>query len=295
MDMGSSQPHNLGTCSVSSYCWGGAEVHVVQQHVLPGPAWHKLCCNRLMLSLVVNELGGHCVAQLATNDRVSSRPAGTLRHAGHINFVPPGLSLWGYTDFMERIDEVRLIFDADHLGEIIGDEVRTTALTEPRLMFFDEKLLALARLLKECDASMHRFSLFCDSVITAIIARLVGMSDDTNSQRRRLGLAPSQVTRVTGLMQERVGESLRLSDLAALVGLSASQFSRAFKASTGTTPHKWHLDARIGHAKRLLVNRHNSIVQIALDSGFSEQSHFTRAFRAATGTSPHVWRRARLT
>jgi AraC-like DNA-binding protein len=76
-----------------------------------------------------------------------------------------------------------------------------------------------------------------------------------------------------------------------LAGLSPSQFGRAFKTSTGTTPHLWHLDARIEGAKRLLLDRRNRLVDIALDTGFSEQSHFTRAFNSATGVSPGAWRR----
>jgi AraC-like DNA-binding protein len=36
------------------------------------------------------------------------------------------------------------------------------------------------------------------------------------------------------------------------------------------------------------------LVDIALDTGFSEQSHFTRAFRGATGVSPGEWRRRAL-
>src|SRR6266571_1168533 len=80
----------------------------------------------------------------------------------------------------------------------------------------------------------------------------------------------------------------------ALTGLSASQFGRAFKVSTGMTPHKWHLAIRIEYAKRMLTDREKRLVDIALEAGFSEQSHFTRAFTSANGISPNAWRRTRL-
>jgi AraC-like DNA-binding protein len=51
------------------------------------------------------------------------------------------------------------------------------------------------------------------------------------------------------------------------------------------------LDARIESAKRLLAKHNISLAEIALDTGFSEQSHFSRAFRASTGVSPGAWRR----
>jgi AraC-like DNA-binding protein len=54
------------------------------------------------------------------------------------------------------------------------------------------------------------------------------------------------------------------------------------------------LNVRIETAKRMLANPQHDLVEIALDTGFSEQSHFNRAFRAITGASPGAWRR-RLT
>jgi AraC family transcriptional regulator len=101
------------------------------------------------------------------------------------------------------------------------------------------------------------------------------------------------LSRVTEFMRDNVDQPIRLSDLASLAGLSASQFGRAFKVSTGATPHKWFLDARIECAKAMLADPSRNLVDIALETGFSEQSHFTRAFRAATGASPNAWRRQR--
>jgi AraC family transcriptional regulator len=99
---------------------------------------------------------------------------------------------------------------------------------------------------------------------------------------------------VTDFVHDNLSRSICLSELASLADLSASQFGRAFKVSTGMTPHKWHLAARIEYAKRMLEDRKKSLVDIALEAGFSEQSHFTRAFTAANGVSPHAWRRSRL-
>jgi AraC-like DNA-binding protein len=50
------------------------------------------------------------------------------------------------------------------------------------------------------------------------------------------------------------------------------------------------LDARIECAKAMLADPHRNLVDIALETGFSEQSHFSRAFRAATGATPNTWR-----
>jgi AraC family transcriptional regulator len=84
---------------------------------------------------------------------------------------------------------------------------------------------------------------------------------------------------------------VRLGELSAIVGLSQSQFGRAFKASTGLSPHQWQLNARITKAQELLLSGALSLSEVALITGFAEQSHFTRVFKSVTGTSPAVWRR----
>jgi hypothetical protein len=56
------------------------------------------------------------------------------------------------------------------------------------------------------------------------------------------------------------------------------------------TPHRWLLERRVDRAKELL--RHSSpIAEIALECGFSDQSHFTRVFTNLMGVPPGVWRR----
>jgi AraC-like DNA-binding protein len=90
-----------------------------------------------------------------------------------------------------------------------------------------------------------------------------------------------------------LSEAVRLRDLADITGLSQSQFGRAFKASTGISPYQWQLNARVDRAQQLLVDGKRSLAQIALDTGFSEQSHPTRVFRNLVGTTPRSWQRDR--
>jgi len=88
-----------------------------------------------------------------------------------------------------------------------------------------------------------------------------------------------------------LAEAVRLKELSAIVGLSQSQFGRAFKASTGLSPHQWQLHARITKAQELLLAGALALSEVALVTGFAEQSHFNRVFKSVTGTSPAVWRR----
>jgi AraC family transcriptional regulator len=293
VDIGSRAPHNLGAARIRSHCWSGMAVHSIRQQVLPGSAWHQLNCDRPILSIIVNEAGGHCETR---SDIVESRPwrkgARVQRdQVGHLSLIPADMPIWGYSDGMAHFDEVRLILDIDRVLDVTGGEFPLTQLTEPRLMFVDKPLQTLARLLASSEEEMPGFVLFGDSLVTAMIARLSQLHTANRSSDRRLGLTKRQLSQVTEFMRDNISSPIRLSQLAELAGLSSSQFGRAFKISTGTTPHQWFLDARIECAKAMLADRNRNLVDIALETGFSEQSHFSRAFRTATGASPKAWRR----
>jgi AraC family transcriptional regulator len=295
VDHGSSHPHNLEAARVRSHTLCGIEVHCVQQDALPGRSWHQLSSRRPMLAIVVNESGGRCEARRSLYDGVNHSNPRRHRRNGHTSLIPAGLPVWCYSDQIARVDAVRLVLDVDRVFEVMGGEFPVAELAEPRLTFFDDKVQALARLLASSQDDMPGFHLFGDSVVAAIIASLSRLSmTKPTAACRRLGLTRRQLTRVTEFMHDNLSRPIRLSELASLTGLSASQFGRAFKVSTGTTPHKWHLAARIEYAKLLLADRSKRLVDIALDAGFSEQSHFTRAFTAANGLSPNAWRHTRL-
>jgi AraC family transcriptional regulator len=295
VDHGSSQPHNLGAARIRSHTLCGIEVHCVQLDVLPGRAWHQLSNRHPMLAIVVNEAGGLCEARPSLHSCVNRSNLRRHRRNGHTSLIPAGLPIWCYSDQIARVDAVRLVLDVDRVFEVMGGEFEVSGLAEPRLSFFDGDLQVLARLLATSQDQMPSFNLFGDSVVAAIVARISQLNTTIHPEAsRRLGLTKRQLTQVTEFVHDNLSRSIRLSELASLAGLSASQFGRAFKVSTGMTPHKWHLAARIDYAKRMLADREKSLVDIALEAGFSEQSHFTRAFTAANGISPNAWRRSRL-
>jgi len=92
--------------------------------------------------------------------------------------------------------------------------------------------------------------------------------------------------RVVGLM----GISLRVKELAARAGLSAYQFEqrlrRIFQLTAGQLIQKTRMEAAV----RRLRETNDSIVTVALDCGYSDQSAFTRQFRQTTGMSPSEYR-----
>lgn len=110
---------------------------------------------------------------------------------------------------------------------------------------------------------------------------------------KRGGLAPWQADLASRLLLRNLGADLPVGELARLCGLSRSYFTRAFKASMGTPPHRWLLRERVRRAGEMLERTDESISLIALTCGFADQSHLTRVFHAVAGTSPAAWRRQR--
>ncbi|WP_232821020.1 AraC family transcriptional regulator [Dyella sp. C11] len=109
----------------------------------------------------------------------------------------------------------------------------------------------------------------------------------------RGGLAPWQYRCATELMKRHLVEGTSLAALAAECRLSTSAFVRAFKKSAGVSPHQWLLAQRVDRAIELMRDPGTPLADIAIATGFADQSHFTRIFARKTGVSPGAWRNAR--
>lgn len=105
-------------------------------------------------------------------------------------------------------------------------------------------------------------------------------------------LADWQVRRAHAHIRGNLASGLRIESVAKLVNLSASYFSRAFKATVGVSYSKFVARERIELAKRLLLTTERPISEIALMCGLADQSHLTRLFGKSEGLPPRAWRRS---
>jgi AraC family transcriptional regulator len=106
----------------------------------------------------------------------------------------------------------------------------------------------------------------------------------------RLGGLP--LAEFLAFIDARLGTALPLDELAQRTRLSRSAFTRAFRAATGVSPHRYLTERRLAAAQRLLRTTGLPIAFIAQETGFSSQSHFTTIFRAAMNCTPAEYRRA---
>jgi transcriptional regulator GlxA family with amidase domain len=106
----------------------------------------------------------------------------------------------------------------------------------------------------------------------------------------RGGLPPRALRRVREYIASHLKESLTIRTLADNVGLSTCHFARAFKQSQGMSPHRYLLQCRVRRTQELLATTDLPLSEIALASGFSDQSHFARQFRQHVGVTPSTYR-----
>jgi AraC-like DNA-binding protein len=148
----------------------------------------------------------------------------------------------------------------------------------------------LAGLLEQADRAMERDLAAARSLLARASALL--RQDAATAESSRTGcLAPWQERRVRDHVAANLHATLRVEELAAVARLSASYFTRAFKASFGEAPHGYLLRMRVERAQRMMLEGQEPLAQIALACGLSDQAHLSRVFRQATGCSPSAWRR----
>jgi AraC family transcriptional regulator len=193
-------------------------------------------------------------------------------------------------------DVIRFGISQDALEEVAHDH-GLNRIEELRLQnsgVDDPVLYALAQALAPAiDRPEQVSALFIDHIAMAFFVHVA----DTYGRRsvsghlRSFGLAPWQLRLAKDRMSADLEGDPSLASLAQGCGLSPSQFSRAFKQSTGTTPHQWLTTKRIERAKELLRVGDLDLAEVGLACGFHDQSHFTRVFAQSEGHTPGKWRR----
>ncbi|MEA2916547.1 MAG: AraC family transcriptional regulator, partial [Bradyrhizobium sp.] len=98
------------------------------------------------------------------------------------------------------------------------------------------------------------------------------------------------VRRISEYIENNIEQRITVEVLANLASLSVSYFVRAFKQSTGVTPHDYLMRRRVQLTIQLLADTGMSLSAIAHAAGFVDQSHFARRFRQHVGMSPRDYR-----
>lgn len=100
---------------------------------------------------------------------------------------------------------------------------------------------------------------------------------------------PREIENTCRFIEEHYAEPVSLEQLCVCAGLSKSALLRAFTRTKGITPYRYLQTVRVEAAKKLL-EQGSPLIDAALQTGFSDQSHFTRSFSMFIGMAPGLYR-----
>lgn len=153
------------------------------------------------------------------------------------------------------------------------------------------RYLGLA-LLEEAVSGSIAGSLYTESLSQTLMIHLLKHYSTANSRQENLsgGLSGYKLRRISEFINENLGGTLTLGEIAEVAGLSQFHFLRVFQQTTGLTPQQYVMQKRIEKAKQLLAVSDLPLVEISMQTGFKNQSHFTTLFRKFTKHTPGRWR-----
>lgn len=209
---------------------------------------------------------------------------------GRIDVIPAFLEHW--TNWAQEVEFSVISICPTLLNQTTQELIQREVELIPQLAIDDPVIQQLALALKmEIQTGCLSGRLYGESLGTALAARLVQNYAVSKPEFKANGLSQSQLARVVDYMQANLAQDLSILDLATLTHMSESHFSRSFKQSTGISPYQYLMKQRVERAEQLLKQQKVPIKDIALDCGFSNQTHLTRVFRKMTGIPPKAYRK----
>ena len=228
-----------------------------------------------------------------------------------------GDPLWPLTELFEPLEDVQfwvkdrenryvrvnraflLNYALDEAAQIIGetDYHLSPAFLADQFWLDDERVLAGHRVVNRIelvgDADQTTFWNVTNKVpFRDARGRVVGTAGTT----RRLGPADQSVAGADGFeavmarIRDHYREQLSNRELAALAGLSVRGFERKFQQHFQVPPQQYLRKLRLRLACRELVFTEKALAEVAVESGFADQSHFNHEFRRQMGRTPRGYR-----
>ena len=102
-----------------------------------------------------------------------------------------------------------------------------------------------------------------------------------------------QMARIDRYIEDHIGASISVDNLADMLGCSKFYFLREFKKLVGITPYQYLLNKRLELAQTRLAIPGSSIATVGMELGFNDQAHFTRAFKTQFGETPGQFQKKR--
>jgi AraC-like DNA-binding protein len=132
-----------------------------------------------------------------------------------------------------------------------------------------------------------------ESVLVHALSGIIRRTTDIRYPDIPVGQERDAVRKARQYIQSNWSQKITLSELAQYVGLSRFYLLRVFCAEVGMPPHSYQESVRMSHAKQLL-KKGWSQKEVAIETGFSDQSHFANRFKRLVGVTPGSYAKEHL-
>jgi len=219
---------------------------------------------------------------------------GVKRHAplpmGSITLVPAGSPvLWRWSG---RKDSLHVYLEPGLVARVAAEvfDLDPARLTVGSLDGLDLPQLRAAMTAVDAELTLGDAGgrLAAESLANVLAVHLI-----RHIQTRRLpargrdGTLPrGRLRSVIEYIEGHLGSDPTLEEMAAVARLSPYHFARQFRSATGLPPHQFVIARRVERAKQLMQEGGFSLAQVAMNAGFSDQSHLSRHFKRLVGVTP---------
>lgn len=128
-----------------------------------------------------------------------------------------------------------------------------------------------------------------DQMIQGMAEGLLAL-DPTAQGKSRSPIAERAVRTARELLDAQFLEGVTSGALENAAGVDRFALARHFRAQLGTSPYRYLVMRRLDHARNLMRMETAILANVALESGFADQSHFSRHFKLAYGVTPGRWK-----
>ena len=213
---------------------------------------------------------------------------------GDIVLVPANVEHWA--SFKKDAEVIILSLAPEAVATIAYDAIAPERVElTPQFAHSDPTIEQIGRaLLAELQSDYYGCQLYAESLANAMFAHIIRKYSTRQQQIKEFqdGLSRQKLKKALDYIHSHLNCNLKLSDVANEIHMSQYYFCRLFKKSTGITPYQYIIQQRIEKAKQLLKNNSElPIADIALECGFSHQSHLNTFFRQSTKMTPNSYRK----
>ncbi len=240
------------------------------------------------INLVMNTLGervvGDSVRKFGELDLVMTGP--NVLHAWRGEIVEGNHVIT--IQFMEGLRDLPIMNKRlfAPIKQLLADSQRGISFSNQSTILIKEKIIHLTQT-KGFQSVLEFFSILYELAMadyTILTSSQYNTADVVMTSKSR------RIAKVCAYIEKKCYDSISLSEVSSLVGMSESAFSHFFKKKTGKTFIDYLNNLRIAKACQLLAETSNTIAEICYSSGFNNLSNFIRMFKKRKGMTPNEYR-----